>query len=60
MDFGAARGGIEKQVAQLARIWLDINGTLVGSRVALENQDLVLRATFLLDRVHGAGGVGAR
>lgn len=52
LDLSLARGGVEEQVAQLGGVGLDIDGALGGSRVALEHQDLVLGATFLLDCMH--------
>lgn len=60
LDLGTSRGGVEQQVAQLARIRLHIDSALGRPRIALQDQNLVLWATFLLDRVHGAGELGAR
>lgn len=56
LNLGAAASGVEEQVAQLAAVWLDIDGALCRSRIALENQHLVLGTTFLLDGVHCACG----
>lgn len=53
LDLGAARLGIEQQVAELARVRLDVDGALCCPRVAFQDEDLVLRATLLLERVHG-------
>lgn len=46
------RAGVVQQVAELARIGLDLHVVLVMSRVAVEHQDLVLRPAFLPDCVH--------
>lgn len=58
LDLGAARLRVKKQVAELARVRLNVDGALGGSWVALEHEHLVLRATLLLDGVHGGGGLG--
>jgi len=47
-----ARLYIKKQIAEFARIRLHIDGTLGGPRVALQDQDLMLGPTFLLERMH--------
>lgn len=57
LDLGLARGGVEQQVAELGGVGLDVDGTLRGSGVAFEHQDLVLGATFLLECMHRAGRV---
>lgn len=54
LDLGAATGGIVQQVAELAAVRLDVDGALGGPGIALEDQDLVLGATLLLDGVHRA------
>ena len=57
LDFCAARLAVEQEVAQLARVGLHIDGALDGSRVALEDQDLVLGPAFLLNGVHFEGRI---
>lgn len=57
-DLCLARGSVEEQIAQLARVGLYVNGALGGPWVALEDEDLVLGPTFLLDCVHCAGASG--
>lgn len=37
LDLGAAAGGVEEQIAELAAVRLDINGTFGGSWIALED-----------------------
>lgn len=54
LDLGAARLGVEQQVAELARVGLDVNGALGGPRVAFQHQDLVLGPALLLDGIHDA------
>ncbi len=39
--------GVEKQVAQLARVRLDIDGAFRSTGIALQDEDLVLRPTSL-------------
>lgn len=46
--------GIKQKVTQFTRVWLNINGSLGGVRIALEDEDLVFGATFLLYGVHCA------
>jgi hypothetical protein len=53
LDLCAARLNVEQQVAQLARVRLDVDGALGGSGVAFQHEDLVLRPTSLLQRIHG-------
>lgn len=55
LDLGAARGGIEEQVAQLTRVGFDVDGTLGGPRIALQHQHLVLGPDPLREGVHGCG-----
>ncbi len=55
LDLSPAGGGIVEQVAQLARVGFDIDGSLCGPGVALEDEDLVLGAASLLDGMHGDG-----
>lgn len=52
LDLATPRRGIVQEVAQLAGVGLDINGALDCSRVAFQDQDLVLGATLLLDGLH--------
>lgn len=54
LDLGPSRLGVEEQVAQLARIRLDVDGALGRPRIAFQDQDLMLRSAPLLNRVHGA------
>ena len=48
LDLGTARLDVEEQVAQLARVRLDVDGALGGSGVAFQDEDLMLRPTSLL------------
>lgn len=50
-------GGIKEQVAQLARVGLHVDSALSGPGIALEDEDLVLGPTFLLNGMHCAGTV---
>lgn len=54
LNLGPPAGRVVEQIAQLAAVWLDVNCSLGGSRIALEHQDLMLRAAFLLYGVHRA------
>lgn len=56
LDLGPSAGRVVEEIAQLAAVGLDINSSLCGSRIALEHQDLMLRAAFLLYGVHHASG----
>lgn len=51
-DLCLARSGIEEEVAQLARVGLNVDGALGDPWVALEDEDLVLGPTFLLEGMH--------
>ena len=54
LDLGLATGRVVEEIAELAAVGLDVNSSLGGPGIALEDQDLVLGATFLLDGVHRA------
>jgi hypothetical protein len=56
LDLRTAAGGIVEQVAEFAAIGLDVDSTLCGPGIALENQDLVLGSTLLLYGIHRACG----
>ena len=58
VDLGPARGCVEEEVAELARVGLHVDGALPRARIALQDEDLVLRAAPVLDGVHGAGQAG--
>lgn len=58
LDLCLAGNEVEQQVAQLARVGLHVYGGLVGARVALQHEDLVLGPTLLLDGLHCADGCG--
>ena len=60
LDLAPSRLCIEQEIAQLAGIRLDVDGAFGRSGVALEDEDLVLGATSLLDRVHGGRPDGLR
>lgn len=53
LNLGPAAGGVEKQVAQLAAVGLDVDSAFGDSRIALEDEDLVLGPALLLDGLHG-------
>ena len=48
LDLCTARLDVEEQVAQLARVRLDVDGALGSSGVAFQDEDLMLRPTSLL------------
>lgn len=54
LDLGLAAGRIVEEIAELAAVGLDVDSSLGRPGIALEHQDLVLGATFLLDGIHGA------
>lgn len=54
LNLGLATGRIVEEIAELAAVGLDVNSSLGRPGIALEHQDLVLGATFLLDGIHGA------
>lgn len=54
MDLGATTCSVVEEVAELAAVGLDVDGTLGGPGIALEDQDLVFWSTLLLDGVHRA------
>lgn len=54
MDLGASAGSIVEEVTELAAVGLDVDSTLGGPGIALENQDLVFWSTLLLYGVHRA------
>lgn len=56
VDLGLAGDEVEQQVAELARVGLDAYCCLVGARIALEHEDLVLWPALLLDGLHCADG----
>lgn len=53
LNLGATAGGVVKQVAELAAVGLDINGSLCRPRIAFEDQDLVLWPALVLNGIHG-------
>ncbi len=52
LNLGASAGGVKEQVAQLARVGLDVDGAFRGAGVALEDQDLVLGPQPALEGIH--------
>jgi hypothetical protein len=52
LDLGASRSGIEQEIAELTRVGLDVDCTLGGTGIALEDKDLMFRPAFLLNGVH--------
>jgi hypothetical protein len=60
LQLTAPRAGIVKQVAQLARVGLDLGVVLLEFGVAFEDEDLVLWATRLPCCVHWASMVRGR
>ena len=59
LQLGAARAGVVEQVAQLARVGLDLDIVLLELGIALEHQHLVFRATGLACGVHRKRGCGS-
>jgi hypothetical protein len=57
LNLGPAAGRVVEEIAQLAAVWFDVNCSFGGSWVALEHQDLMLWAAFLLYGVHHASGL---
>lgn len=52
LQLASSRAGIIQQVAQLTRVRLDLDGIFLMTRVAFENQDLVLWPKLLADCLH--------
>lgn len=52
LDLGPSRLGVEEQVAELARVGLDVDGPFCCPRVAFQDEDLVLWPALLLEGVH--------
>ena len=50
--FATPRRSIVEEIAEFAGIGLHINGALDSSRIAFQDQDLVLRAALLLNSLH--------
>lgn len=61
LNFRAARRRVEEEVAELARVGLDVDGALGGPGIALQNEDLMLWPASLLNGLHRvAEGLAAR
>lgn len=52
LNLGAAAGSVKEQITKLAAVGLDIDSALDGPGIALEDQDLMLGPTLILDGVH--------
>lgn len=52
MKLGATRAGVVEEIAELAGAWFDFLDIFLKLRVALENENLVLRATLLRERMY--------
>ena len=52
VNFGPTTAGIEKKVAELATVRLDVDGAFCGPGIALEDEDLVLGSAFLFNSLH--------
>jgi hypothetical protein len=47
LELASSRARIVEEVAQLARVWLQVGVVLLMTRIALEHQDLVFGTTSL-------------
>ena len=54
LNLRSSAGSIEKKVAKLTAVRLDVNRPLCGSRIASQDQYLMLRPALFLDSVHDA------
>lgn len=52
LQLAPASAGIVEQIAELARVWLDLRGILLEARIALENENLVLGPAPVSERIH--------